>query len=101
MDWQTHSFCNKPGKNIAKVPSGYRNIEFLRTSKLIPGVEIVDNLSQYPGPVNRVYRTQSILPFKIEVGKYGLHLRLTVVKTSLQGNVVNIVVQNGCHLPLL
>ena len=64
-------------------------------------VEIVNDLDHDTGPVDGVYSTQIIGFAEILLAKQLLKNGLAVVKGSIHGNVMDILVGNGSHLGLL
>lgn len=94
-------------KDVTKVTSRYHE---LKLGTILPGLfgelevsgEVVDDLSEDTGPVDRVDSTETVSSVELGIGEEGLDDALTSVKVRiLNGDAVNVGVGDGGHLSLL
>ncbi|SVJ78826.1 Uncharacterised protein [Klebsiella pneumoniae] len=73
----------------------------MRRAELQRGMEVVDDLGHDPRPVDRVHRYQAGTLEEALVGEAGLDHLLAVVEVAFDGDVVDVVAEDGGHLPAL
>mgnify|MGYP006973059471 CR=1 FL=1 len=64
-------------------------------------MEVVDDLGHDPRPVDRVDRHQARALEEALIGEAGLDHLLAVIEVALDGDVMDVVAEDGGHLPAL
>ncbi|MCO7519471.1 hypothetical protein NJG22_19915 [Pseudomonas sp. VA159-2] len=101
-DRQAHVARQVAGEDIAEVAGRHRERHRAgRATQLQGRVEVVDDLGHDPRPVDRVDRHQAGALEERLVGEAGLDHLLAVVEVAFDGDVVDVVAEDGGHLPAL
>lgn len=101
-DRQAHVARQVTGEDIAKVAGGHRERHGTRRTTQLQGrMEVVDDLGHDPRPVDGVDRHQASALEEALVGEAGLDHLLAVVEVAFDGDVVDVLAQDGGHLPTL
>src|SRR5450830_634811 len=101
-DRQAHVARQVAGEDIAEVAGRHRERHRTgRAAQLQGRVEVVDDLGHDPRPVDRVHRDQARALEEALVGEAVLDHFLAVVEVAFDGDVVDVVAEQGGHLPAL
>ena len=89
--------------NVAEVAAGNRKAHLLLIAGrgLQVACKVVHHLRHQPRPVDGIDGADLVLALERQVGRDRLHQVLAIVEHSLNGDVVNVVVQQAEHLRLL
>jgi hypothetical protein len=105
VDGETHALGEVTGQDVTKVSGGDDVANLGGSSDLVGerevGREVVDDLGEDTGPVDGVNRTKVVGLAKNGMREKSLDNVLAVVESSLNGQIVDVVVENSGHLGLL
>ena len=103
IDWQPHLTSNVTGANIAKIARWYAKADFFVIAcgdgKI--GLKVINDLRKDTAPVDRVHRTEIISGFECRVLLQRFDDILTVIKHTVDGDIMDIVISQAIHLRTL
>ncbi len=102
IDRQPHVARQVAGEDVTEIAGRDREGDRTRrAAQLQCGMEVVDDLGHDPRPVDRVDCHQAGALEEPLVGEAGLDHLLAVIEVAFDGDVVNVVAEDGGHLPAL
>ena len=103
-DGEAHALGVPAGEDVAEVAGGDGELDGAGAGGFHDaegGIEIVDDLAEDAGPVDGVDGAEGVGVLEGEVVEEGFHEELAVVEAAVDGEVEDVVVEDGRHLPFL
>ena len=103
-DGEAHALGVPAGEDVAEVSGGDGELDGASAGGIHDaegGMEIVDDLAEDAGPVDGVDGAEGVCVLEGEVVEEGFHEELAVVEAAVDGEIEDVVVEDGGHLAFL